>query len=86
MPSYRAMLDREGCETPTDVSLLGRLLRERSKSEDISTDKPGVPIGQVVDLLRLAPLSLKEEGTSRAHYRKQLSNLANVVAASLTTD
>ena len=67
-------------------SLLGRLLRERSKADDISTDKSGVPIAQLVDLLRLAPLSLKEEGTSRARYRKQLANLAKVVAASLLTD
>ena len=67
-------------------SLLGRLLRERTKTEDISARKPGVPIAQLVDLLRLAPLSLKEPGTSRARYRKQLTNLAKVVAASLQTD
>lgn len=67
-------------------SLLGRLLRERSKAQDIRPGKLGVPIAQLVDLLRLAPLSLKEEGTSRAHYRKQLSNLAKVVATSLAVD
>jgi AcrR family transcriptional regulator len=67
-------------------SLLGRLLRERNVARDISTDKPGVPIAQIVDLLRLAPLSLKEEGTSRALYRKQLCNLAKVVAAALSAD
>jgi hypothetical protein len=65
--------------------LLTGLLRKLCRSGDFDTGKAGVSIAQLVDLLRLAPLSLKEDGSSRARYRKQLSNLAKVVAASLKT-
>lgn len=63
--------------------LVNRTLRSQARAGAADAEQLGVPLSQVADLLRLAPLSLKGPETGRSRYRRDLANLARVVAAAL---
>jgi len=63
--------------------LLSALIRRYEREGSISTSELGVPLPQLVDLIRLAPLSLKTAGTTPARYRAGLRSFARVIAAAV---
>ncbi|MDJ0850435.1 MAG: TetR/AcrR family transcriptional regulator [Myxococcota bacterium] len=64
--------------------LLGRTLRQQVERGGVDAERVTMPIAQLVDLIRLAPLSLKTPSTTRARYRRGLTNFARLVAQALS--
>jgi AcrR family transcriptional regulator len=63
--------------------ILTDLLRRRIRAAECDIKSLDVSIPQLVELLRLTPLSIKQADTTRTQYRKGLRSLARVVAAAL---
>lgn len=66
--------------------LLTGMINDYARSGSISLKEIGTTASQLADLIRLAPLSFKPEGTSRAQYHQRLKNLATLIAAALEAD
>jgi len=63
--------------------LLTKLLRDQVKQIGIGVEELDVPIPQLVEILRMTPLSLKRMETTRAQYQTGLRSLAKVISASV---
>ena len=63
---------------------LGRMIRHQISEGAIDPARIDMPLSQLVDLIRLAPISLKTASTTRARYRKNLANFARLVAEALS--
>jgi AcrR family transcriptional regulator len=66
--------------------LLLRLFRQFANKGGVSTKHLGMSLPQIVDFVRLAPLSMKTAETTRRQYHKRLKNLAAITAAALQVD
>ena len=66
--------------------LVTRMLRAEVRRGSANLERLGMPLSQLVDLVRLSPLALKGRDTERTHYRRALGNLASVVAKALRED
>lgn len=62
---------------------LTRLLRREIEAGRVDPARLGIPLARLVDLIRLAPLSLKGPATTRTQYRRELGNFARLVAKAL---
>jgi len=62
------------------------MIRRQMRIGAIDSARIGIPVAQLVDLIRLAPHSFKTPSTSRTRYRRDLKNLARLAAGALTRE
>ncbi len=62
---------------------LGRMIRQQTERGAIDPTQLGIPVTRLVDLIRLSPHSMKTPSTTRARYRRDLTNFARLVARAL---
>ena len=62
---------------------LDRMIRRQIDRGAIDPARLDMPVTQLVDLIRLSPHSFKTPATTRARYRRDLTNLARLAAGAL---
>ncbi len=62
---------------------LARMLRQQTERGAIDPTQLGIAVTHLVDLIRLSPHSMKSPTTTRARYRRDLTNFARLVARAL---
>ena len=62
---------------------VARMIRQQTERGAIDPTQLGIPVTRLVDLIRLSPYSMKTPATTRARYRRDLTNFARLVALAL---